>query len=135
MTEPLPETDDAGIAASVRGATASALTYIRARLQLAAVELQEAGEWIFKIAAALVAAVVLAIFGYLFFLLGIVFVIARFFENPHAWIWVSLAVALAHFIATAACLWFAYSQFQKPVFRATIAEFKKDEEWLTKKTN
>ncbi len=135
VTPPHPFPMNSGFVAHLRGVTAAALGYVAARAQLAGLESKEAAGHYLKIAAVLVAGALFATFGYLFFCLGIVFAIARLFENPNAWIWVALLVALAHFGATAACAFIVREWFTAPVFTSTIAEFRKDQEWLTKKTN
>jgi uncharacterized membrane protein YqjE len=128
-------TDDAGIIAHLRAMAASFLGYAQARTQLAGIESREAVGHYLKILIALVVALILALTGYLFLCLGIVFAIARLFQNPNAWIWVALAVALAHFAGVGICALLARRWIKVPVFSATIEEFKKDQEWLTKKTN
>ena len=136
VTPPHPRPmSDSGFIAHCRGVTAAVLGYLSARVELAGVESKEAAGHYLKIAAVLVAGALFAIFGYLFFCLGIVFAIARLFENPNAWIWVALLVALAHFGVTAACAFIVRAWFTVPMFTSTVAEFRKDQEWLTKKTN
>src|SRR5579884_1034881 len=133
MAESSPHSaGDAGFFAHVRETMASLVAYMRARLRLLTIESREAAWHFLKIALALVLALVFAGFGYLFLLLAIVFAISRLFANPNAWIWVSLVVALGHFVIVAICAAFACAQFRQPMFRATLEEFRKDEEWLTK---
>src|SRR5437016_13008401 len=98
MTPRQPDrTDDAGIAANWGAMAGAAVGYFRARAELAGIESKEALAHYLKILAVLAAGVAGVAFGYLFFCLGCVFAIARLFENPNAWIWIALAVALAHF--------------------------------------
>jgi uncharacterized membrane protein YqjE len=128
-------TEDAGILAHLRAMIASFLGYAQARAQLAGTESKEAVGHYLKILIALAAGLILAMIGYLFFCLGIVFAIARMFQNPNAWIWVALAVALAHFAGVGICALLVRRWMKLPMFSATIEEFKKDQAWLTKKTN
>lgn len=130
-----PRSPEAGLIAHLRGVTASSLSYLQARVQLAGVESAEAAGHYLKVIAVLIAGALFAVFGYLFFCLGIVFAIARLFENPNAWIWVALLVALAHFGVAVACGFLVRGWFTAPMFTATIAEFRKDQEWLSKKTS
>src|SRR5438093_9282279 len=96
-------TDDAGVIAHLRALAAAALGYAQARAHLAGIESKEAAGHYLKIALAIAAGLILVMFGYLFLCLGIVFAIARLFENPNAWIWIALAVAGAHFVVAVIC--------------------------------
>lgn len=129
------DTDAAGIIAHLRGMTAALAGYAQARAQLGCIESKEAAGHYLKILAVFFAAATFATFGYLFLCLGFVFAVARLFENPNAWIWIALAVAFAHFLAAGATALVAREWLAVPMFSATLDEFKKDQEWLTKKTN
>jgi uncharacterized membrane protein YqjE len=74
-------------------------------------------------AAALIASVVLAVFGYVLILLfilsvGIVFGVS--------WLWISLGLALLHFAGLAICAFLAIKSLRSPFFKATAAELKRD---------
>jgi uncharacterized membrane protein YqjE len=43
---------------------------------------------------------------------------------------IALAIAGAHFVIALVLLLVARSRITKPLFRATVAELKKDREWL-----
>jgi uncharacterized membrane protein YqjE len=128
------DTDGAGIIAHFSAAIAGVLAYFQARTHLAAIESKEAAGHYLKVLIVICAGLLLAVFGYLFLCLGIVFAIARLFENPNAWIWVAVGVAIAHFGGGVICGLIAAQWLGTPMFSATIDEFKKDQEWLTKKT-
>jgi len=78
--------------------------------------------------ACLVGAAVLALFGYVFLIAS---VIAGVAHGLHiSWVWITLAAAGLHFILALVCLLIARSRMNKSMFEATIAELKKDREWL-----
>ncbi len=116
------------------GVLSASLTYLKARLQLVGIEGKEAGLH-YGIAAALIAAALVVVFlGYLFLCLAIVFLIAWLLGDGHAWIWVTLGMALLHFAAAVAFVFIAKNKITAPVFSATLEEFKKDHEWLNSKS-
>jgi uncharacterized membrane protein YqjE len=125
---------DAGVVAHFQALLAAFLRYFRARFELAGIESKEAAGHYLKILALIIAALIVAVFGYLFLVLGCVFAIARLFSDPNAWIWVALAVAGLHFLVTAGCVAAAWTLVREPMFNVTLNELKKDQEWLTKPT-
>lgn len=106
------------------------LEYLRARLQLAGLEGKEAAIHYAIILGMVAAALVLGVFGYLFFVIAAVFLVAWLCGGGNAWIWVTFAAALAHAAVALALLFIARSRLAQPVFEATLAEFKNDQEWL-----
>src|SRR6266403_1697783 len=69
-------------------------------------------------------------------LLALLTALAEFFESRFAhlagvsWPWIALAAAAVHFIIALILLLVARSRITKPLFRTTLAELKKDREWL-----
>lgn len=122
---------DAGFVRHALALLAGLSDYLKARLELAGLEAKEAGLHYVIILALLVGALVVAIFGYFFFCLALVFLIAWLFGDGHAWIWVTFVFALLHFAAGAGCIFLAKGRFAEPMFAVTIDEFKKDKEWLS----
>jgi uncharacterized membrane protein YqjE len=106
------------------------LAYVRARLQLAGLEGKEAGIHFAIIVGLVAGALVLGVLGYLFFVIAAVFLVAWLCGGGNAWIWVTFAAALGHLIVAVALLFIAKSRLSQPVFAATLAEFKHDQEWL-----
>jgi uncharacterized membrane protein YqjE len=104
--------------------------YLEARLQLAGLEAKEASLLYAVVLALLVGALVVVTFGYFFLCLAIVFLLAWLFGDGHAWIWVTLGMAVLHFGGAAACVLIAKGKFARPVFSATLNQFRKDQEWL-----
>jgi hypothetical protein len=49
--------------------------------------------------------------------------------------WILLGLGLAHIALAIAAVLVMKSKFAQPMFAATIAEFKKDQSWLTQKTH
>jgi uncharacterized membrane protein YqjE len=80
------------------------------------------------LASCLILAVLLCALGYIFLITGAVVGVAHL--AGVSWPWIALAAAAVHFIIAIVLLLVAYSRITKPVFRATLAELKKDREWL-----
>jgi len=110
-------------------ALASALAdFFESRAALLATESKAALIQFLVAAVCLVAAVLFFAFGYIFLLAAVVVAIAR---AAHAsWLWVALAAAGLHFVIALIFLLVAGTGIKRPVFRATVAELKKDREWL-----
>ena len=125
---------DAGFFRHLIGILSASLAYLKARLELAGLESKEAGIHYVIILALVVVALVVVVFGYFFFCLALVFLIAWAIGEEHAWIWVTFGMALLHFGGAVACLWIAKNRLAAPMFAATLQEFKKDHEWLNSKT-
>ena len=111
------------------------LAYLRARLQLAGLEGKEAATHYALILGLAIGALVVAIFGYFFFVIALVFLVASMCDSEHAWIWVTLGAAFVHFISAAALAVIAKGKLSQPMFAATLDEFKKDQEWLKNPAN
>jgi uncharacterized membrane protein YqjE len=123
-----------GFFGRISGYLAALATYLRARLQLAGLEAKEAMVHYAIIAGLLVGTLVVAVFGYFFLVLFAVFGLAWLIGGEHTWIWVTLGAAVAHFAIAAGLIFAARSKFTAPMFTATLAEFKKDNQWLTTTT-
>ena len=126
--------DSDGIFSRLTALLGAKLAYIRARLQLAGLEGKEAAVHYGIILGLAIAAMVIAIFGYLFFVIALVFLIAMAF-GENAWIWVMLGAGFVHFIGTAILLLIAKAKLSQPMFAATLDEFKKDQQWLKTPAN
>jgi uncharacterized membrane protein YqjE len=136
---PAPITDDArqaegaGLFGNLSALLAAKLAYLKARVELAGLEGKEAAIHLAVIVGLLIGALVAAVFGYLFVILALTFLIALAFENHNAWMYVLASMALAHFIGAAVLLLIARLKLGAPLFPLTLEELKKDQEWL--KTN
>lgn len=111
------------------------LAYLRARLQLAGLESREAAVHYAIIVGLAIGALVIAIFGYLFLVIAVVFLIAWACGGGNAWIWVTFGAAFVHFIGAALLLVIAKAKLFQPMFAATLDELRKDQEWLKNPAN
>jgi uncharacterized membrane protein YqjE len=110
-------------------ALASALAdFFESRFALLAQESKAVALQVLILASCLILAVVLCALGYIFLITGAVVGVAHL--AGVSWPWIALAAAAVHFIIAIVLLLVAYSRITKPVFRATLAELKKDREWL-----
>ena len=128
-----PEASD-GFISHALAALAAALSYLKARLQLAGIEGKEAAVHYVIVLALAIGALIMAVFGYFFICMAVVFLVAWALGDGHSWIWVTLGIGILHGIAAAVFLFMAKSRVALPAFASTLHEFKKDQEWLTKKT-
>ena len=110
-------------------ALASALAdFFESRFALLAQESKAAAVQVLILASCLILAVLLCALGYIFLITGAVVGVAHL--AGVSWPWIALAAAAVHFIIAIVLLLVAYSRITKPVFHATLAELKKDREWL-----
>ena len=136
---PDPATEDAraaqaaGIFGHCSALLAAKLAYVRARLELAGLEGREAAVHYGVTLGLAVGGLIALIFGYCFFVIALVFLIAHFIGGETAWIWVMLGAAVLHFFGAAVLLLVAKARLGVPMFSASLDELKQDQEWL--KTN
>jgi uncharacterized membrane protein YqjE len=102
--------------------------FLESRIGLFAKESKTALVHVIVLAACLVGAIVLALFGYVFLLASAIAGLAQGLEI--SWIWISLAAAVLHFVLALVCVLIARARMKKAMFEATAAELKKDREWL-----
>jgi uncharacterized membrane protein YqjE len=102
--------------------------HVQGLLQLAGLETKEAALVGLRLLILLIAAAVFAIFGYVLALFFVAFLLAIAFQI--SWVWVSLGLAVLHFVAVAVCAVLAWNYLRTPVFKATAAELKRDFEAL-----
>lgn len=106
----------------------SAGRHIQALVELAGLEGREALALYLRLAVMLVAALIFLVFGYVLILLFFAFLIAHLFGI--SWIWITLALALIHFLVTFLCATHVRTHMRSPVFAATSAELRRDFEAL-----
>jgi uncharacterized membrane protein YqjE len=119
---------DSGLSRHLLAFLASLSGYFRARLELAGMEGKDAALLLFKVAAFLFIALLFVVFGYAFLWIGLIALIAALSQVPWGW-WV-LIIGLLHLLGAAGCVWGVGRLWKKPVFAATLEEFRKDQEWL-----
>jgi uncharacterized membrane protein YqjE len=102
--------------------------HIQGLLQLAGLETKEAALVGLRLLVLLVAAIVFVIFGYVLTLFFAAFLLAFAFQI--SWIWISLGLAVLHFVGVAVCAILARNYLRTPVFKATAVELMRDFEAL-----
>jgi uncharacterized membrane protein YqjE len=131
MSESPPSRNPAGHAGLLENLLAllSALAeFLESRFALVAEESKAAAVQLAILAGCLIFALLLCALGYVFLITGVVVGLAHL--AGISWPWIALAAAAVHFIIALALLVIARSRITKPLFRSTLAELKKDREWL-----
>ncbi len=127
--QPTPEPNTPGLPESIRLILASAAGYFHARFELLSLEAKDAGANYVKLAIVLVCLVLFLLVGLLFLVMAAVYAVAAIFS--FRWGWVFLGFAVFSLALTAGLALVAKARFKAPSFPASIAEFKKDKEWLS----
>jgi uncharacterized membrane protein YqjE len=110
-------------------ALASAIVeFFESRFVLLAQESKAAAVQLLIMAACLILALLLCVLGYIFLITGAVVGLAHL--AGISWPWIALAAAVVHFVIALVLLLVARSRITKPLFRVTMAELRKDREWL-----
>ena len=102
--------------------------FFESRFALLAEESKAAAVQLLILAGCIVFAVLLCALGYVFLITGAVVGLAHLVGI--SWPWIALAAAALHFIIALVLLLIARSRITKPFFRVTLAELRKDREWL-----
>ena len=102
--------------------------FFESRFALFAQESKTAAVHLLILAGCLIFALLLCAMGYVFLITGVVAGLAHLVGV--SWPWIALAAAAVHFVFALVLLLVARSRITKPLFRATLAELKKDREWL-----
>jgi uncharacterized membrane protein YqjE len=119
-----------GVFHPVREMALSALSYLRARMELAGIEGKEAFTRLAGVLLLAAMAATLTLVGYLLLCLALVFGAARLLHGEHAWIWIAALTGGLHLAAAWGVLRVARGWLQKPMFASTLEEFRKDDAWL-----
>ena len=118
----------AGLLHNLLALTSALAEFFESRFALVAQESKAAAVRVLILAGCLVFAVLLCALGYVFLITGAVVGLAHLLGI--SWPWVAVGIAVLHFMVALALVLVARSQITKPLFRATLAELKKDREWL-----
>ena len=118
----------AGLLNNLLALTSALGGFFESRIGLFARESKSALVHLLLLAAALITALVLVVSGYVFLIVSIIFGIAH--AAGVSWVWIALAAAGLHFVLALGCALFAKSQITKPMFQYSVAELKRDREWL-----
>ena len=113
---------------------ATLLAHFRVRAELAGLEAREAAVHYGILAALAVAGLIAIIFGYAFFCLALVFLIAWACGGGNTWIWVTLGMAFFHFAGGVGLFLWVKVKLRAPMFAATLDELRKDQAWLNSQT-
>lgn len=125
---------DRDLSGPLRLFSLSALSYLRARLELAGLEGKEAVARLGGMLVLAAVAITLSIAGYLLLCLALVFGIARLAGSEHAWISIAAATGCLHLLLAWGVLRGARGWLRKPMFATTLEEFRKDDAWLKSTT-
>ncbi len=118
----------AGLVNNLVSLANSLAAFFETRLSLFARESKGALVHLLLLAGALVAALILLGSGYVFLIVSAIFAIAH--AAGVSWVWIALGAAVLHFVLALGCGLFAAAQMKKPMFQASVAELKRDREWL-----
>lgn len=118
----------AGLLNSLVALGNSLASFVESRATLVAQESKTALVHVVVLVSCLVGAAVLIALGYAFLIASAVVGVAHALRI--SWIWIALAAAGLHFILALVCLFIARARMKKPMLRASMAELKKDREWL-----
>jgi uncharacterized membrane protein YqjE len=118
----------AGLLQNVFALIGALAEFFESRFALLAEESKAAAVQLLILAGCLIFALLLCALGYVFLITGAVVGLAHL--AGISWPWIALAAAALHFIIALVLLLIARSRITKPFFRATLAELRKDREWL-----
>ena len=118
----------AGLVNNLVSLANSLAAFFETRLSLVARESKGALVHLLFLAGAVIGALILIASGYVFLVVSVIFAIAH--AAGVSWVWIALAAALLHFALAAGCGIFAAIQMKKPIFQVSVAELKRDREWL-----
>lgn len=113
-----------GVGAAVQAYAASVARYFSAFFGLLHLEAREAAGVYLRVFVFVVAGLIFAVFGYVFFLLFLAFLCGVLFGLE--WYWIALAYSVAHFLLVAFCAWRVREGVKKPVFSALSQEVGRD---------
>ncbi|MBA3272691.1 MAG: phage holin family protein [Chthoniobacterales bacterium] len=120
----------AGLLNNFVSLTSGLAGFVETRVGLFARESKTALVHLLLLAAGIIGALVMLAFGYVFLLVSIIFGIAH--ALGISWAWIALGAGILHLLLAGGSAFFAKTQLSKPMFKASMAEMKKDREWLKK---
>ena len=121
-------TRQAGFIGSLVALASALADFFESRAALFATESKAAAVQFILVAICLVAALLFFAFGYVFLLATAVVAIAHLANV--SWLWTALGAAGLHILIALIFILIARSGIKRPVLPETIAELKKDREWL-----
>lgn len=124
-----PEPEIPGLPESLRMLIASAVGYLSARFELFSLEAKDAAANYVKIIILLVVTVATLVTGLIFFLCAFFYLVA--WLAYWQWGWVFFGFGFLSLAITIFCALVAKHRFSTENFATTLAELKKDKEWLS----
>ena len=118
----------AGLLENLLALASSLADFFESRFALFAQESKTVLVQLLVLAACLILALVLCVFGYIFLIASAVVGVAHL--AGISWIWTALAAAGMHFVVALVLLVIARNRMTTPLFQKTLSELKKDREWL-----
>jgi uncharacterized membrane protein YqjE len=118
----------AGLLNNLLALTNALAGFFESRIGLFAHESKTAVVHILLLVGALVGALMMIAFGYVFLIVAIIFAIAH--AAGVSWVWIAFGAGVLHLLLAVGCGVFAKAQISKPMFKVTVGELKKDREWL-----
>ena len=117
-----------GLFDSLSSLLASFAGYVQARLELLGLESRAAAHNYLRVLALAFVAVLALALGYIFVVLGLVFLV----HGWTGWSWpaVTAIFGAAHLIVVVICALIIKNRVSRPVFTETLAELRKDRTWL-----
>jgi uncharacterized membrane protein YqjE len=117
-----------GLLGTLFGTLNALIVFFESRVVLFAQETRSALVNIVVLVGCVAIAALFCGIGFVFLLVGAVAGLAHALHI--SWIWIAVAVALLLFVVALVCIVIACTRMKKPMFRATVAELKRDSEWL-----
>jgi uncharacterized membrane protein YqjE len=121
---------DTGLAAPLREMAIAGLSYLRARMELAGIEGKESLTRLGGMLLLAALAITLTVSGFLLLCMALVFGIAHLMGGGNAWIWIAAIMGCVLLGGAWMLLYWARGWLGKPMFAATLEEFRKDDAWL-----
>jgi len=118
----------AGLLENLLALVSAVVDFFESRFALLAQESKVAAVQVLILVGCLIFALLLSALGYVFLITGAVVGLAHL--AGISWPWIALAAAAVHFTIALVLLLVVRSRITKPLFRTTLAELKKDREWL-----
>jgi uncharacterized membrane protein YqjE len=118
----------AGLVKNLLAFVSGLADFFESRFALFAQESKAAVAQLVVMAACLILALILCLFGYIFLIASAIVGMAHL--AGISWLWTAIAAAGIHFVIAIVLLLIARSRMTKPFFRAMLSELKKDREWL-----
>ena len=118
----------AGLLENLLALVSAVVDFFESRFALVAQESKVAAVQVLILVGCLIFALLLSALGYVFLITGAVVGLAHL--AGISWPWIALAAAAVHFVIALVLLLVVRSRITKPLFRTTLAELKKDREWL-----